>query len=1144
MEQSQDNIDYSRLLHEQRERLKELSCINRTTAILREGKPIDETLHQIVMLLPAAWQYPDHTVARITFHGLEFVTESFTETDWRMAQDFSSVDGETGSIEVFYTLKSGDEHEGPFLKEERDLIQNLANLIAGYINNLKAREMIVAAKSEAGEATSGRKLLQKFLDRHNSERDVFHDLMPFRVREILMVANLYDAYSIEGEGRFTDLMLGEYYQMNLASVPRLTGVSAEDEVFSRLKSRHYDMIIIMVGVDRDKPLALCKKIKEQYPFIPVYILLNNACDVPFVKKQRARGIPFDNFFVWTGESKVFFTMVNLLEDKVNADNDTNKGLVRIILLVEDSAKFYSNYLPLLYRLVMEQTKNLINDVSSDELWKILRLKARPKILLASDYESAVGIFAKYRRNLLCVISDMRFPKVGKKNDTAGYDLIRQIRKDLPNLPAVLQSSDPENAKYAFELKASFINKNSGSLLQDMKSFINYYLGFGHFVYRDKKGGQIAVAKSMKEFEEILQTVPEDSLNYHAVRNHFSLWLMARGEVRIARMISPMTVSDFKSLQEMREFLINIIQQRRKELNMGKVVNFEESSAIDETNVISLAGGSLGGKGRGLAFVNTLIYSFGIGKLISGINIRTPATAIAGTDEFDLFMERNHLWTRVRDVQDFDELQKHFIAGSLSYSLEKKLKPLAKQLMGPLAVRSSSLFEDSTTQPFSGIFGTYLLPNNHPDFEVRYRHLTQAIKLVFCSIYSKSSRTYFEAISFNLEQEKMAIVIQPVVGNRYENLFYPHISGTAQSFNFYPVSHMRPEDGVAIAAAGLGHYVVQGGNAFRFSPAYPSIDVVSQADLYRNSQVKFYAVDLSNSQPDLLKGEDAGLAFSEISVAERHGTLKHSASVLNPDNDVIMPGLDKPGPRVINFADILKYGYIPLAETIKLILDIVEEAIGTPVEIEYAVDLEKDREGNCSFYLLQIKPLVGSGAGHSIDPDKLDYDELMLLTRKSMGNGVIENITDLVFAEPSEFSGRNSCEMVAEITRLNEKLSAEKRHYILIGPGRWGTRDQYLGIPVIWPQISNARVIVEVNIPGSFLDASLGSHFFHNVTSMNIGYFSINEGVDGAFIRWDRLKSAEIVEKGEYFTHIRFPKPVTVRMDGKKGMAVIHEIKKG
>ena len=1138
-----NNQAFNRLMHDQQERLKELACINRTTAILKEGKPIEESLQQIVLLLPAAWQYPEYTLARIRFDGKEFESVGFHETYWKMFQDFVTIDEERGSIEIFYTIEFSKEHEGPFLKEERDLIQNIASLLTGYINSYKARDIIRLSKIEKREQdqiteVSSRKLLQKFLDRNNAERDVFHDLMPFQVKEILLVANLYDAYSIEGEGRFSDHILGEYYQMSLSSIPRVTGVSGEEEAFNRLKARHYDMIIIMVGVDKESPMKLCKIIKEKYPYLPAFLLLNNPCDVPLVKNQKNLGIPIDNYFVWTGESKVFFAMVKLLEDRVNVDNDTKKGFTRIILLVEDSAEYYSSYLPMLYTLVMEQTKNLIEDVSTDELYKVLKLRARPKVMLASNYEDSITIYNKYKESLLCVISDMRFPKNGTIFDTAGFELIKYIKQELPNLPAVLQSSDPENAKYAFILKSSFINKNSQSLLKDLKSFINYYLGFGHFVYRDTKGHQIAVAKSMKEFESYLQTVPEDSLSYHAMKNHFSLWLMARGEIQIAKIITPMKVSDFSSLKELREFLINIIHRRRQEMNKGKVVNFEESAVIDETNVVSLSAGSLGGKGRGIAFINTLIYSFELGRLLPGINIKTPVTAIIGTDEFDMFMDRNHLWDKVKEESDFGELQKLFLAGSLSYTLEKELRILLRHITKPLAVRSSSLFEDSMSQPFSGIFRTYLLPNVNPDPELRLRQLSDAIKLVFSSIYTRNARIYFEAINYKIDQEKMAIVIQEVVGRRFEDAFYPHISGTAQSFNFYPVAHMTPSDGFAVIAVGLGQYVVEGERAFRFSPAYPSLDIISSKDLYKNSQVHFYAVDLTKKELNLLEGENAGLITLDIDKAENHGTLKHCVSVFNIDNDTITPGLDSPGPRVINFADILKYNYAPLASTLRVVLDVVTEAFGTPVEIEFAVDLSKDESGNASFYLLQIKPLVGSGAGYKIDPDTIYNDELILVSSKSMGNGFINDISDFIYVEPGKFDSMLTVEMASEIERMNEKMLKENRKFVLLGPGRWGTRDKYLGIPVVWPQISNAKVIIEVGIPGFNVDASLGSHFFHNVTSMNVGYFSVSSESDSDAIIWEKLKEQKVIEKGKFFSHIRFDNPVQIRMDGRKGMAVI------
>lgn len=1137
--------EYKRLLHEQNERLKELACINRTTAILKEGKGVEEALQQIVMVLPAAWQYPEFTEARITWNSKEFSTPDFEITPWRMHQDFSTIDGSKGRIEIVYTKEFRRADEGPFLSEESDLLQNLTSLITGYINSYKASDImrlslqqLHSREAEEEKDISSRKLLQRFLDRHNAERDVFHDLMPFKVKEILLVANLYDAYSIEGEGRFSDMILGEYYQLNLSSIPRVTGVSGEDEALSRLRSRHYDMIIIMIGVDRESPVKLCRIIKENYPYIPTYILLNNPCDIEYIKQERAKGVPFDNYFVWTGESKVFFAMVKLLEDKVNVENDTKKGLTRVILIVEDSAAYYSTYMPMLYNLVLEQTQHLIEDISTDELYKILKLRARPKILLATTYEEALIIYNTYRDYLLCVISDMKFPKGGEMNETAGFDLIQEIKKDYPNIPSVLQSSDAENAKYAHALRSSFINKNSESLLQDMKSFINYYLGFGNFVYRDTQGKQIAVAKTMKEFENYLETIPEDSLVYHAMKNHFSLWLMARGEVNIAKTTGPMKVSDFESLKELREFLLSTIRKRRREMNMGKVINFEESAIIDETNVVSLASGSLGGKGRGLSFVNTLIYSFDLGRLLPGINIKSPITAIIGTDEFDMFMDRNHLWDKIKEEKDFEVLKKIFIEGSLSYSLEKVLKIFLRHISKPLAIRSSSLFEDSMSQPFSGIFGTYLLPNNQEDFDTRYKCVSDAIKLVFASIYSKSARTYFEAINYKIEREKMAVVIQEVVGHRFENAFYPHISGTAQSYNFYPVAHMTPEDGFAVIALGLGQYVVEGERAFRLSPAYPNLDIISQRDLYKNSQVYFYAVDMAKENINLLEGENAGLVRLDLSDAERHGTLRHCASVYNPDNDTIIPGIDSSGPRVVNFANILKYNYIPLASSISVVLDVVKEAFGTPVEIEFAVDLTRDENGNATFYLLQIKPMVGTGAGYTIDENTFKNEEIILKTYRSMGNGLIDYITDVIYIQPDLFDNMLTEQMAEEIDKINDRMLKENMHYVLIGPGRWGTRDKFIGVPVVWPQISNAKVIVEMSLPDFPLDASLGSHFFHNVTSMNVGYFSVNHADPNESINWEILNKQKIIHSGKFFKQVRFEHPFTIRMDGKRRMAVI------
>jgi hypothetical protein len=1143
-----DKNEIRLLLDDRKERLKELACINKTTGILKEGKSIDETLHQIVLILPDAWQYPEFTVSRIIFEDKEYVSPGFRKTRWMISQRFNTVDDQEGLVQVYYTREFTEIDEGPFLKEERHLIDNICSLLVGYINSYKARSILFRARQKESMAISqtmsqekimsSRQLLRRFLNKHNAERDLFHDLMPFKVREILLVANLYDAYSIEKEGRFSDHMLGQYHQLNLSSLPRVTGVSKLEEALDELQNKHYDMIIIMIGVDKKAPILLSRKLKKEYQYIPVFFLLNNSRDIELYEKAETRNDLVNRTFIWNGDTNMFFAMVKLLEDQVNVENDTALGFTKVILLVEDSPKYYSRYLPLIYSIVLEQTKHLIEDVNTDELYKVLKLRGRPKILLASSYEEAVDIFNRYKEYLLCVISDVSFPSEGKTDPKAGARLIKHIKNQDANLPVVLQSADLENQKIAHELRCSFINKNSETLLQDLKSFITYFLGFGHFVYRDNEGRQIAVAKSMREFESYLKTIPEESLVYHAVKNHFSLWLMARGEIKIARMINPIKIKDFKSPQEMRDFLIEIIKTHRNEQDRGKIVNFEESAILEESNIVSFAAGSLGGKGRGLAFINSLIYNFRFSEILSGIDIRTPVTGIIGTEEFDVFLQINKLYDKIYREQDYGTIKQFFLSGNLSYNLEKKLKIFLKHVKRPIAIRSSSLFEDSLMQPFSGLFGTYLLPNNHPVFDVRLQQAMDAIKLVFASIFSDSAKTYFESIDFKIEEEKMAVVLQEVVGNQYDSYFYPHISGSAQSHNYYPVSHMRPDEGFSVIAVGLGHYVVQGEKACRFSPAYPNLEVISPWDMYKNSQVQFYAVNLARPEVNLLDGEDAGLIRLDISEAEKHGNLRHSASVYDCENEIIVPGIEKPGPRVINFANILKYDYIPLAKTISLILDIVKEALGCDVEIEFAVDLSHGKNDNPSFYLLQIKPLVGNASDYSIDIDQIDQEAIMLRSGKSMGNGKLENLIDIIYVKPESFDRLKTGEIANEIEKINSAMLRQRKKYILIGPGRWGTRDRYIGIPVSWPQISNASVIVETSMEGFPLDASLGSHFFHNVTSMNVGYFSVDHAGNEDFINHQMLSDGKVIEETTYIRHVRFSEPLQVLMDGKKGMALI------
>ena len=1131
-----------RLIFENRERLKELAAINQTTKIIKEGKLIEETLQQICLLLPKAWQYPDYTVAKITYDRKEFKTSDFIETPWIQRQNFETIDNIKGSIEVYYLKTFPELDEGPFLKEERHLIDNLATIIVNYLNSLKAKAILKKPDDKDTsnfdvKNISSRQLLQRFLNKQNYDRDVFHDLMPFKVNEILIIANLYDAYNIENEGRFSEHILGEYYQLNLTSIPRVTGVSSQEEALLMLKAKHYDLIIIMMGVDKHSPLIISKNVKDEFPYIPIFMLLNNNSDIIAYKEKEFKNT-IDRVFVWNGDSRIFFAMVKYLEDMVNVENDTRVGLVNVILLVEDSAKYYSRYLPMLYSSVLEQTKRLIEDVSNDELYKVLRLRARPKIIHVQTFEEAIDMFHKYKDYLLCLITDMKFSRNDELDENAGYELVRYIRNQIKDLPTIIQSSDVENEKLAYELKVTFIDKNSNSLSQDIKSFISHYLGFGNFIYKDAAGSDIAIASSLKEFEKHLRTIPDESLIYHGKRNHFSLWLMARGEIQIARIINPLKTTDFKNGKELRDFLLQAIVKHRNERNKGKIIGFEESDVIDESNIVSLASGSLGGKGRGLAFINTLIYNFDFEQILPGIKIRTPITAIIGTDEYDYFLERNKLYQHIIEVKDYDKFKRLFIESKLTDSLVRKLRMLLRKLTNPLAIRSSGLFEDSLMQPFAGIFETYIIPNNHPDIEVRLQQTMDAIKLVYASVFSKIARGYVEAIHYKIEEEKMAIVIQEVVGNTFDEVYYPHISGVAQSYNYYPISHMKPEEGFAIMALGLGMYVVEGEKAYRFSPKYPNTEINTPKDVFKTSQLDFYAVNLEPRPLNLLEGEDAGLIKLNIDVAEKHGTIRHCASVYDLDNDRIVPGLTSPGPRVINFANILKYNYIPLSETIELVLDVVKEAMGSPVEIEFAVDLNKDNKGRASFYLLQIKPLLGNAEDYNIDMETIDKNNSLLYSAKGMGNGLINDVYDVIYVDINKFDKSFTNVMADEIEKLNEMMVNDGRKYILIGPGRWGTRDRWIGIPVNWPQISNAKVIVETSLNDFPLDASSGSHFFHNVTSMNIGYFSVQPEYDDSYIKWDVLEKQELINQTTYFRHVRFKKPLVVKMDGKKRMAII------
>lgn len=973
-----------------------------------------------------------------------------------------------------------------------------------------------------------------------SDRDIFEELMPTKVKEVLLVATLYDSYSIVREGQFTDKIFGEFLQLNLYTYPRFTSVNSEADALKAIGERDFDLVIIMVGVDKDIPVKMADVIYRANHDVPILLLVNNNGDLRYFQETADQFDSIDRVFVWNGNSNVFLAMVKYIEDKKNIEQDIKNGNVRVILLVEDSIQYYSRYLPMLYTNIMTQTQNLVEDESTDELHMILKMRARPKVILVSSYEDAIEMLNQYGDFLLTVISDVQFERNKADDPEAGIKLLQYVKEVIRfPVPLLLQSHDVNNAARAKEIGAEFINKNSESLSLDIHNFIYKRLGFGSFVFKDLTGNPIMVARNLQEFQDIFKVVPDEALQYHGKRNSFSTWLMARGEINIAEQLLPYRFEDFNSTNELREFCIDVFEKVRLKKLRGRIINFDPALVKSDRYIVRMGKGSLGGKGRGMAFMSNFIENIDFKKIIPDINIRIPATSIIGAIEFDKFLEQNNLYEEIYSNHDYEHIKTLFLGSQLSDTLKECLYHYVKQMTMPLAIRSSGLFEDSLMQPFSGVYATYLIPNNHEDILVRFNQLETAIKLVYASIFTESALSYFDAINYKIEEEKMAVIIQEVVGHQYNECYYPSISGVAQSFNYYPVAYMEPQDGFAIAAVGLGVYVVGGENSYRFCPKYPNINPTNVRDQVRDSQKEFYAMDMQHTDFDLINGgENAAIVKCKIKEAENDGVLQHCASVYDRENDDLVPGVTIEGPRVIDFANILKYNYIPLSGTINFLLRLFREAMGSPVEMEFAVDLEKGESGLPTFYLLQIKPLIRREEQLQINLGNTHDENIFLYAKRSMGNGLIDSIHDVVYVDPERFNKLKTREIAREINGINKKLDAENKEYILVGPGRWGTRDQFTGIPVTWAKISRARVIVEMGLPDFPLDGSLGSHFFHNVTSMNVGYFSIPHNSKDARINMDLLEEQELVEDSGYVKHVRFKENLSILMDGRKREALI------
>ena len=978
--------------------------------------------------------------------------------------------------------------------------------------------------------------LKTLFKKHKSDNEIYHDLAQYHVREILLVTSLYDAFILEEEEKLNEKIFGEYYGLDLSNVPRITNASDESEAETLLNQKYFDFVIITMRTQNLSPFELASKIKNIKPDLPIFLLLYDNSDIILVNQMRDKIDIFEKVFVWNRETKIFLAIIKYFEDKKNCENDTRVGLVRVILLVENSIRYYSRYLPILYTEIIKQTQRLITRDNLDGVKKILRMRARPKVLLAVNYEEAIELYEKFKNTILCVISDVKYPFEGKINEEAGIKLLQKIKAVDSDIPFLLQSSESTFSETAILNDATFINKNSETLSDDLRDFILNNLGFGDFIFRDRAGNEIARASSIDEFKHQLKRVPSESVLYHGSRNHFSAWLMARGEIQIAEHLEELKVTDFPGADAIRDYIIRVTKNVETTVSRGAVVDFSPKFLEEDNLILRLAPGSFGGKGRGIAFINTLLQTKELFSGIENVSIKIPKTAIIGAEEYENFINKHDLYGIHMD-HEYDEVKQIFLSKELSEELVSRLRVYLDKITSPLAVRSSGMFEDSISESFSGIYQTFLLPNNHENLNERLKNLTDAIKLVYASIYSKHARSYFEAINYRIDDERMAVVLQEIVGIKYDNIFFPHISGVAQSYNFYPIARFKPEDGICIAAVGLGKYVIDAEKAFRFCPKYPKIDIVDPETQLKDTQSFFYAIDMERGISNLTHGEDITLKEVKIADAEVLGVLDDIVSVFDPQDNKMKVGITHAGPRVVNFAGILKYDLFPFAKVLSRLLEIIESSMGLPVEIEFAVNLDEDNPG---FYILQLKPLIRNSDFFSIDEDEINKDNLLLYTERGMGNGKVENISDIIYAVPEKFNKAETQQMAIEIEKLNEKMKALKRNYVLIGPGRWGTRDRWLGIPVQWPQISNAKIIVETDLDDFRVDASLGSHFFHNITSMNIGYLTVHQSNGRDFIDWEYLKSIKPENTSEHFVHLHLDKPMNVLMDGKKSISLIEK----
>lgn len=976
------------------------------------------------------------------------------------------------------------------------------------------------------------------LIRYSYKEIPYHNLMRKRIHKVMLLCSPYDAFLLEEDGRIDEKLFNEYTLLNLSRPPEVVIQSDLNDAFRLLHEDDFDLTIVMYEMGEMNPLEISSDIKEQFPFMPVVLLTPFSRDASLII-DKANLEKIDYVFSWLGDENLLLAIVKLIEDKMNADNDLLEIGVQTILLVEDSVRFYSVYLPNLYKLIFQQSKQFMTE-GLNIPQQMMRMRGRPKILLANNYEQAIELFEKYENNILGVITDISYNRNGLLDKEAGLKLTETIKSKNPFVPVLIQSSEIDNKEKADALNAGFIDKNSKSLSNELSDFVDRYFAFGEFVFYDpKKKKEVARAENLKKLQECVMTISDESLQYHISGNNFSKWLYARAIFPIAEIFKSLSQEDFTNLTEIRQFIFDSISYYRLNKSKGIIAGFYKERFDEYFNFARIGDGSIGGKGRGLAFLDSMVKrNKWIDKWENTI-VSIPPTVVVGVDVFSEFMKLNNLFDFINESQDDKVILKRFVQSKFPEHILDDLRAFVQVLKKPIAIRSSSLLEDSHYQPFAGVYSTYMIPFSENKKKMLC-NLQLAMKSVYASVFYKNSRQYMVATKNVIDEEKMGLVLQEVCGNQHGNFYYPTLSGVGRSLNFYPLGNEKPEEGVVNLAFGLGKIVVDGGQTLRFSPKYPEniLQLSSPEMVLKETQKTFYSLSLDVGAFKESIDDGVNIVKREIEEALSDDNIDWVTSTYDFQNNLIVDGDYVKGKKVLTFSRILKYSKFPLSEILQTILSVGAIEMNKPIEIEFAVEISNDSNKNHRFYLLQIRPIADNHQMINEDLQKIDKSELSIFCETSIGNGIINDLCDVVFVKQKTFNAANNSLLVDKIEKLNTQLSQEFRNYILIGPGRWGSSDPWLGIPVKWPQISNARLIIESSLENYMIDPSQGTHFFQNLTSFNVGYFTINQHHNKGFIDWQYFENAFTLYEDEFIKHVRFDHPLMVKIDTKKGIGCV------